>query len=96
MELTRDQNLALQEVRRALYERLSCFSFTEEMLQYRSVFNLLNLLQLLTGHRNYLGQFTHTCWTLEQIFGVDAIRNDPTPPEKEAEQEPEPKKVVVN
>jgi hypothetical protein len=96
MKPTKDQNLALIEVRRALYERLSSFSFTEEMLQHRSVFHLLNLLQLLTGHRNYLGQFTHTCWTLEQIFGIDGIRNDPTPPEKEVEPEPVPEKVLVN
>jgi hypothetical protein len=51
--MTNDQ-LALREVRKALYERLSCFSFSEEMLRHRSVFHLLNLIELLSGHRNYL------------------------------------------
>ena len=81
--MTNDQQLALKEVRRVLYERLACFYFTEEMLRHRSVFHLVNLLQLLSGHRNYLGQFTHTCWTLEQVFSFDAIHDEPKPePEK--------------
>jgi len=76
---------ALVEVRRALYERLSCFSFTEEMLKSRSIFQLVCLLQLLVGHRNWIGQFSHTAWTLDQIFGYDVTHEEPTAePEKPA------------
>jgi hypothetical protein len=90
METTTDEKqLALREVRQAMYERLSSFSFTEEMLKSRSVFQLLCLLQLVTGHRNWIGQFTHTAWTLDQIFGYDVIREEP-------KHNPEAEKVIVN
>ena len=77
MELTKDQQLALQEVRKAICDRLKTFCFTEEMLKDKSVFQLLNLLQLLIGHRNYLGMFSHTCIVLEELFGVDAFWDKP-------------------
>jgi hypothetical protein len=86
MELTKDQQLALQEVRKAMYERLKTFSFTEEMLKDKSVFQLLNLLQLLIGHRNYIGMFSHQCIVLEELFGADALWDKPLPvPKTEAE-----------
>ena len=88
-ELTREKQAALLEVRRAMYDRLSCFSFTEQMLKSRSIFQLLNLLQLLTGHRNWLGQFSHTAWVLDQVFGYDAIHEEP-------KENTEPEEVVVN
>jgi len=90
METIKDQKqLALREVRQAMYDRLSCFSFTEEMLKSRSVFQLLCLLQLMTGHRNWIGQFSHTAWTLDQIFGYDVIHEEP-------KQDPETENVAVN
>ncbi len=60
MELTQEKQLALAEVRKAMYDRLKTFSFTEEMLKDKSLFQILNLLQLLLGHRNYIGMFSHT------------------------------------
>ena len=97
MNLTKDQNLALQEVRKAMYERLKNFSFTEDMLKDKSVFQLLNLLQLLLGHRNYIGMFSHTCIVLEELFGADTFWDKPLIEKKETEQaetEPEQKPVV--
>ena len=95
VNLTKDQNLALQEVRKAMYDRLKTFSFTEEMLKDKSVFQLLNLLQLLIGHRNYLGMFSHTCIVLEELFGADAFWDKPLIEKKETHQA-ETEKVVVN
>src|SRR5260370_30383192 len=58
MELTLEKQLALAEVRKAIYDRLKNFSFTEDVLKDKSLFQLLNLLQLLLGHRNYIGIFS--------------------------------------
>jgi hypothetical protein len=95
MEMTHEKQLALAEVRKAMYDRLKTFSFTDEMLKDKSVFQLLNLLQLLIGHRNYVGMFSHTCIVLEEIFGADAFWGEPLNEKKEAEQA-ETEKVVVN
>lgn len=77
MERTNDQRqVAFRCLRQAMYDRLSLFSFTQDMLESRSVFQLLCLLQLLAGHRNWIGQFTDTVWALDQIFGYDAIREE--------------------
>jgi hypothetical protein len=95
VNLTKDQNLALQEVRKAMYDRLKNFSFTEDMLRDKSLFQMLNLLHLLLGHRNYIGMFSHTCIVLEEIFGVDAFSDKPLIEKKETEQA-ETEKVVVN
>lgn len=93
MDLTPDKQLALVEVRKAMYERLRNFAFTEDMLKDKSVFQMLNLLQLLLGHRNYFGMFSHTWIALEEIFGVDAILDRPVKlPEPVSAEE----KVVVN
>jgi hypothetical protein len=96
VNLTKDQNLALQEVRKAMYERLKNFSFTEDMLKDKSVFQLLNLLQLLLGHRNYIGMFSHTCIVLEEMFGADAFWDKPLIEKKETEFEHQEQKTVVN
>jgi hypothetical protein len=94
MELTQERQLALAEVRKAMYDRLKNFCFTEEMLKDKSVFQLLNLLQLLIGHRNYLGAFSHTCIVLEEIFGADAFWDKPLIEKKETEQAGTEKAVV--
>jgi hypothetical protein len=93
MELTKDQQLALAEVRKAVCDRLKTFSFTEEMLRDKSLFQLLNILQLLIGHRNYIGMFSHTCAVLEEIFGGEAFWDKPIVPKSEAESD---SKLVVN
>jgi hypothetical protein len=95
MELTQQKQLALQEVRKAICDRLKTFCFTEQMVQDKSLFQLLNLLQLLIGHRNYLGTFSHTCIVLEEVFGADAFWDKPLIEKKETEQA-ETEKVVVN
>ena len=92
MELTKDQHLALQDLRKNLYERLACFSFTEEMLKDFSAYHLVCILTLVSGHRNYVPQFSHTVWALGQIFG-DAFWDTPTATKLEAEPEQKP---VVN
>lgn len=94
-ELTIDQQLALQEVRKAMYERLKNFSFTEDMLRDKSLFQMLNLIQLLSGSRNYLGMFSHTCIVLEEIFGAAAFWNKPAI-EPEPEEQPESEKEFVH
>ena len=91
--LTPDKQLALAEVRKAMCERLKNFAFTEDMLKDKSVFQMLNLLQMLLGHRNYFGMFSHTWIILEELFGVDAILDRPM---KLPEPENIEAKVVVN
>ncbi len=95
MELTQEKQLALIEVRKAIYDRLKNFSFNEAMLKDKSVFQLLNLLQLMVGHRNYLGTFSHTCIVLEEIFGADAFWDRPLVVPEPEQTDPE-QKVVVN
>jgi hypothetical protein len=91
-ELTKDQHSALLEVRKALYERLRNFSFTEDMLKDKSLFQMLNLIQLLIGHRNYIGMFSHTCAVLEGVFGADAFWDKPL--KSDLEQIPGQKSIV--
>jgi len=40
VNLTKDQNLALREVRKVMYDRLKNFSFTEDMLKDKSLFQM--------------------------------------------------------
>jgi hypothetical protein len=47
------------------------------MLKDKSLFQMLNLLQLLLGHRNYIGMFSHKCIALEEIFGADGFWDKP-------------------
>jgi len=94
VNLTKDQNLALQEVRKALYDRLKNFSFTDEMLKDKSLFQMLNLLQLLLGHRNYIGMFSHTCIVLEEMFGADAFWDKPLVEKRETEPEQQEQKLI--
>lgn len=89
MELTRDQQLVLAEVRRAMCDRLKFFNFTDEMLRDKSVQQLLTLLHLMVGHRGYIGGHFPTYAVLEEIFGADAMWSKP-----ELEPQSEPK--VVN
>jgi hypothetical protein len=58
-----------QEVRKTLIERLSRLSFTDAMLEKMSVFQLVSLLHLLSGHLNYLPTYTIAVRTLEELFG---------------------------
>jgi hypothetical protein len=94
--MTKEQQLALGEVRKAVTDRLKTFCFTEDMLKDKSLFQLLNLLQLLIGHRNYIGMFSHTCYVLEDIFGADAFWDKPLNEPKSEPTPAEPEKLVVN
>jgi len=88
--LTKDQQLALAEARKVMCDRLKVFCFTDEMLKDKSLHQLLTLLHLMIGHRNYLGMHTQTWIVLEEIFGADAVWAKPEP-----EAVPvEPKQVV--
>lgn len=88
--LTKDQQLALAEVRKAMCDRLKVFCFTDEMLKDKSLHQLLTLLHLMIGHRNYLGMHTQTWIVLEEIFGADAVWAKPEP------EAADPKPAVVN
>jgi hypothetical protein len=93
MELTKDRQLALAEVRRVMYARLKYFSFTEEMLQDKSLFQLVTLTHLLVGHLNYIGTYTCTCRTLEELFG-ETIYDRVEKPENIVTEANEPKPLV--
>jgi len=93
MELTTDQKLALAQIRTTLTERLQRLELAPFLLEMLSVFQLVNLLFVMVGQTNYLGTFTGTCRTLEDMFGWDPLSEKPggEPPKQE-----EPKPVVVN
>jgi hypothetical protein len=90
--LTKDQQLALTEVRKAMCDRLKTFCFTDEMLRDKSIHQLLTMLHLMVGHRGYIGGHFQTWIALEEIFGTDAVWNKPEP-EPAPVEEP---KLVVN
>jgi hypothetical protein len=81
-----------QEVRKTLTDRLTRMSFTDEMLEKMSVFQLVSLLHLMAGHLNYLPTYTIAVRTLEEIFG-DIIWEKPGAEEPKIE---EPKPVTVH
>jgi hypothetical protein len=89
--------VAFAEVLKELTTRLiRTWNFTEHDLAPRSLYHLVTLIHLLAGHRNYVGQHTITCYTLERIFG-DAIYEEPLiepKPEAEPESSAEPTQVV--
>jgi hypothetical protein len=85
---------AFAEVRKELTTRLiRTWSFTEADLAPRSIYQLVTLIHLLAGHRNYVGQHTVTCYTLERIFG-DAIYDEPLIEPKAEPESAEPSQVV--
>lgn len=81
----------IQKVREALYERLANFDFTEEQLKDKSLFQLVTLEILLVGHRNYIGTYTCTVRTLQELFGEIIFEK---PGELPTVEEPRP--MVVN
>jgi len=85
----------MQKVRESLYYRLSNFDFSEDQLRDKSVFQLVNLVYLFAGLLNYLGCFTTTCRTMEELFGTDGfyVRTD-KPENLVVDSEPKPKTVV--
>jgi hypothetical protein len=82
----------MQKVRKALYERLQAFDLTEDALKDKSLFQLVTLTHLLVGHLNYVGTYTCSCRTLEELFGdqfwhreekaEDVVREDHEPKSK--------------
>ena len=101
MKLTNEQQLAFNEVRGAIVLRLkNGYCFTGEMLQDKSMFQLLNLLMLVSGARNYLGLFTATWGVLDELFG-DAVQDKPfvepnTDEEKDHVKQSQERKPVVH
>ena len=87
---------SIQKVRESLYYRLSNFDFTKEQLEDKSLFQLINLVYLFAGHLNYLGCFTTTCRTMEEILGEQGFYNRVEKPENivREDHEPKPKQVV--
>ena len=89
-------NVAFTEVRKELTTRLiRTWNFTEDDLAPRSVYQLVTLIHLLAGHRNFVGQHTVTCYTLERIFG-DAIYDEPLIEPKAEPEAADAKPVAVN
>ena len=85
----------MQKTRQALYERLAGFDFTEENLADKSLFQLVTLTHLLVGHLNYVGTYTCTCRTLEELFGNQFWHRQEKPEDVVREDhEPKPKTVV--
>jgi hypothetical protein len=95
MELTADKQKALAEVRKVMYERLEKFGFTEDMLKDKAMLQLLTLLELMVGHRNFLGQFTQTWIVLEEAFGTDAFWDKPKIEPEKTEESETPVPVVL-
>ena len=93
MELTEDKKKAFAEVRRMMLQRLKNFCLTDEMLDDKSLFQLVVLVFALVGHLNYLGTFTCTCRTLEELFG-DTIYDRVEKPETIVTEANEPKPLV--
>ena len=93
MALTEDKKKAFAEVRSMLYVRLKTFSFTEEMLDDKSCFQLVTLLFLVVGHTNYLSTMTCTCRTMEELFG-DAFYDRVEKPENIVTEANEPKPLI--
>lgn len=78
MALTNEQQIAFEETRTAICLRLkNGYCFTDSMLERLSLFELLNLLMLVSGARNYLGLFTATWTALSDVFGDDALQEKP-------------------
>ncbi len=71
--MTEDQTKAYKEVRSTLIERLKRSQIAPAMLEDMSVFQLVNLVFLMAGFLNYVGTFTCTAWTLEELLGKDAF-----------------------
>jgi hypothetical protein len=95
-ELTTEQALAFREIREAMVERLKRgYSLTGEMLRDKSMYQLLTLIQLLAGHRNYVPMFVPAWIVLEELFGEEAIMSKPAVVPK-PETQPVPEKAVVN
>jgi hypothetical protein len=85
----------MQKVRKALYERLQPFDLAEETLKDKSLFQLVTLTHLLVGHLNYVGTFTCSCRTLEELFGEQFWHREERPEDVGSEDhEPKPKLVV--
>ena len=82
--MTAEQQTAFNEVRFAICLRLkNGYCFTDSILESLSLFELLNLLMLLSGGRGYLGLFTATWTALSEIFGDDLLQEKPKLPEEQ-------------
>lgn len=74
--MNKDQQLALAELRKALCERLRNFALTDEMLADKCPYQLVCLVELVVGHRNYCPAFSHIVFALQETLG-DAMWDKP-------------------
>jgi hypothetical protein len=77
-EVLTDQQIAYREIRAATVERLKRLQIAPKLLEDMSLFQLIGLLQLMAGHFNYLGTYTSTCWTLEEVVGKALLFDKPS------------------
>jgi hypothetical protein len=87
--------VSIRKMRELTARLVRSWSFTEHDLAPRSVYQLATLIHLLAGHRNYVGQHTVTCYTLERIFG-EAIFDEPLIEPKTGPETTGAKPAVVN
>jgi hypothetical protein len=76
-----------------LYDRLLRFEFDASQLDDKSLYQLVTILFLLVGHRNYLPCFTTACRTMEELLGEQAFYARENKPENIV-NDTEPKPVV--
>lgn len=70
---------AYTAVRNEVANRLiRSWNFTEHQLADLSIFHMLNLLMLLAGPYNYIGQFSPTVFALREALGEDAVFDEPS------------------
>jgi hypothetical protein len=94
--MTQEQITAYQEVRKTLIERLRRLEIAGSLLDDMSLFQLMNLLWLMAGHVSYLGVYPNTCWTLEELFGKDALFDKPSEQRAQSAKIESESKPVVN
>lgn len=90
MEKNPEQTIACREIRKVMVERLQRMEIAPALLEDMSLFQLLNLIFLMAGFRNYTGTFTCTSWTLEEILGKTAFYDKPSEQRAQSESEPKP------
>jgi hypothetical protein len=93
MEKNPEQTIASREIRKAMVERLQRMEIAPALLEDMSLFQLLNLIFLMAGFRNYTGTFTCTSWTLEEAFGKTAFYDKPSEQRAQSESETKPEPV---
>lgn len=90
-----DKHIAYREIRSTLMERLRRVQIAPGLLDDLSIFKLIGLLHLMTGHVGYMPTYVNVCWTTETILGKDLFYDSPSEL-KAAAEKPEPVKEAVH